>query len=84
MCGSADWEWEADPNAYVPAVVTCKGCEKREYLSKDLPADSMGQTVQLLPAAVYHQIEKDRAAERERQREADDLLRRLQAEYGED
>ena len=34
-CGTADWEWEVDPNAYEPVVHYCRGCALRETLQKD-------------------------------------------------
>ena len=48
MCGSADWEWEADPFAYEAVLVECRGCKHKEELSK-ASETRPGVTAQLAP-----------------------------------
>jgi len=50
MCGTADWEWEADRYAYEPAVRLCRGCEIKESVS-DQTDKRPGQRVELAPAS---------------------------------
>lgn len=46
-CGTAPWEWEADPQAYVPMVEVCMGCYHRE--SQRDEATRPGSTIALVP-----------------------------------
>lgn len=32
MCGTADWEWQANRNAYEPVLTTCLGCYYKEIV----------------------------------------------------
>jgi len=49
QCGTAPWEWEADPGAYEAALHDCMGCKVKEtfrsHMANDLPA---GQSVTLI------------------------------------
>lgn len=47
MCGTADYEWDADKFAYVAHVNVCRGCALREQ-SSDLAKDVPGGSVVLL------------------------------------
>lgn len=46
MCGTAQWEWDADRFAYEPVLEHCPGCYAKETAAKDLDS-SAGSTVQL-------------------------------------
>lgn len=54
MCGTAPWEWVADPNAYMATTEICLGCQRRDALAEDNAAKEGGQPkgsrVVLLPA----------------------------------
>ena len=71
-CGTAGWEWELDPDAYIAVVMGCQGCLRTETMSEDLhnTPGPKGASVRLLPRAVAERI----AAETER-REAEGTLR---------
>lgn len=32
MCGTADWEWQDNRNAYEPVLATCLGCYYKEII----------------------------------------------------
>ena len=55
MCGTAPWEWEADPFAYEPVQETCRGCMLREAAQDDV-SQGRGQRVVLVP----HRVAKKR------------------------
>jgi hypothetical protein len=49
MCGTADWEWEEDRNAYEPMVKQCWGCYVKDRATDEndrLP----GSTMTLVPS----------------------------------
>jgi hypothetical protein len=51
MCGTAEWEWQADFYAFEPMHTTCRGCQLKEALSKATEIDKtqlpMGTTIRL-------------------------------------
>jgi len=50
MCGTTDYEWDADKYAYIPSVQVCRGCAMRDN-SKEMAKDVPGGTVVLLTGA---------------------------------
>lgn len=49
MCGTAEWEWEADRRAYEPVEKFCMGCYLRHMANED--SGSMpGTTIALEPS----------------------------------
>jgi len=50
-CGSADWEWAEDPDAYRAMTVVCMGCvvKDRERLNSDDGARIPGSSIRLVP-----------------------------------
>lgn len=49
MCGTLEREWDADPNAYLPTVHKCRGCELRSFKQDEVKdAASQGLTVRLV------------------------------------
>jgi hypothetical protein len=51
-CGTAEWEWEADRDAYTPEVRVCRGCHRRqaeEKNTRDLAQQMGGVYVRLVP-----------------------------------
>jgi hypothetical protein len=59
MCGTAPWEWEADPYAYDPIYVTCPGCQRKEALADDDTPRPKGTTVRLVPKRVAARLARD-------------------------
>ncbi len=47
-CGSAEWEWESDPGAYVPMMHVCQGC-RILYASEEENETSLGARMVLVP-----------------------------------
>jgi hypothetical protein len=41
-CGTAEWEWEEDPNAYEIAKSVCKGCAMIQAAQKEAEAKPGG------------------------------------------
>jgi hypothetical protein len=62
-CGTAQWEWDDDPNAFQPVTEFCQGCYRRESALEDREASLAGMTVVLVPTA--SQQWKDALAEQE-------------------
>lgn len=51
-CGTAPWEWEEDPEAYVAVRVACSGCQARALVLEDRQAAAPpGTSVTLMPRA---------------------------------
>lgn len=53
MCGTSEWQWAEDPNAYEAAVHVCPGCARKEWIRED-QGDSKpqaGSSIVLLPRA---------------------------------
>jgi hypothetical protein len=48
LCGTAEWEWEANKRAYAPAERFCMGCYLKAIASHDV-ADNPGASVVLKP-----------------------------------
>jgi hypothetical protein len=69
-CGTAPWEWEADPSAYSPVVHQCMGCMLREIMMDDQDAKPKGSTVRLVTRRMAELIASDKA-----RREAEGTLR---------
>lgn len=58
-CNTAEWEWEADPGAYVAAQYTCKGCAQMDAFRSSLPKDQSqppGSSVRLIPGATMRRV----------------------------
>lgn len=53
MCGSADWEWEEDPDAYRALHMTCLGCaaKDRARSSEDTDTSTPGSSIRLVPTS---------------------------------
>jgi len=50
MCGTAEWEWDADRFAYEPVEKYCHGCFIKDAAQDTDPRRNMaGITVELLP-----------------------------------
>jgi hypothetical protein len=51
LCGTADWQWDEDPEAFVAAAVVCRGCARREAKSEaeGQGVKQHGSSVQLVP-----------------------------------
>jgi hypothetical protein len=50
MCGTADWEWEANKFAYEPVQKRCHGCYLKDITS-ETEQNTPGTTVVLLPSS---------------------------------
>lgn len=61
-CGTSDWEFDQDPNAYYPGIRMCRGCALVEMRREDV-RDTPGATIVLLSGAA-------RAAALAKEREA--------------
>lgn len=48
MCGTAEWEWEANRFAYEPVQKRCQGCYLKDIANED-DQNAPGTTVVLLP-----------------------------------
>jgi len=59
MCGTADWEWERDPYAYVPMPHQCKGCLLRETMQADEDTSGKGITIRLIPRRVADRLTRE-------------------------
>lgn len=50
MCGTAEWEWEADKFAYTPVEEFCKGCyQKSVFTDTETDKSLPGTNVRLVP-----------------------------------
>lgn len=38
-CGTFDWEWKDNPEAYVADIHECPGCKRREVLAETVARD---------------------------------------------
>lgn len=47
-CGTAEWEWEQDRNAYTPIIHQCFGCMLREIMMDDPNPKAKGTTIRLV------------------------------------
>lgn len=47
-CGTAPWEWQADPEAYVAVRQQCPGCMRRETVVNDSKDPPPGTAVVLI------------------------------------
>lgn len=59
MCGTSDWEWEADPYAYVPMPHRCKGCMLKETLADDEDTKGKGVTIRLVPKKLAARLSRE-------------------------
>jgi hypothetical protein len=57
-CGTASWEWAADPHAYEPMIEACIGCIKLEAVRKDIPAGDSTKHAYLSPKRVAEMIRR--------------------------
>lgn len=48
MCGTAEWEWEADRFAYTPVEKQCKGCYLK-HMAAEEGAQMPGTTIVMMP-----------------------------------
>lgn len=78
LCGTSEWEWDADPHSYHPMKKFCPGCHMVE-LARDSKDAQNGARVQLIPtdspqyqaaldaeeAAYRAEVEERRAAKAE-------------------
>lgn len=49
MCGTAEWEWEADRRAYAPVEKFCMGCYLKHMAGED-SGQMPGSTITLEPS----------------------------------
>ena len=68
MCGSAEWEWEENRNAYVAQERVCMGCMLKDRAG-DTQEHSPGGRIVLVPRSIF---EREAAAEAERAHERSD------------
>ena len=61
-CGTADWEFDEDPNAYWPDIKVCRGCALRDQRRDDLGSVPGATIVLLSGAARKAAIARERAA----------------------
>lgn len=61
MCGTAQWEWEADPFAYAPVHHTCHGCRLKEAMSEDNTPKGKGTTIRLVPKRTAERLTREAA-----------------------
>ena len=47
LCGTASWEWEEDPRAYVPVQQICWGCYHKDNV-RETGSDMAGVSVVLV------------------------------------
>jgi hypothetical protein len=64
MCGTAQWEWEEDLNAYSPIYHTCHGCRIKEALSEDNTPKGKGTSIRLVPRQVAERMAREAATRR--------------------
>lgn len=60
LCGTAEWEWDLDKQAYVPARKFCWGCYYREVANED--ELSTGQSVVLVQNSEEYQRRSEQHA----------------------
>lgn len=58
MCGTAEWEWAADPDAYRALQMTCSGCAAKDRARADDDTDTglPGASIRLVPKGVFERI----------------------------
>jgi hypothetical protein len=61
LCGTAQWEWEADPNAYTPIYHTCHGCRIKDAMAEDNTPKGKGTTIRLAPRKVAERMIREAA-----------------------
>lgn len=59
MCGTAQWEWEDDLNAYAPVYHTCHGCRLKEAMAEDNTPKGKGTTIRLVPKQTAERMARD-------------------------
>lgn len=61
LCGTADWEWDEDPFAYVAITTGCRGCMMTETLSADQAntPGPKGSRVRLFPRLTAERIARE-------------------------
>jgi hypothetical protein len=70
MCGTAQWEWDADRFAYEPVEKRCPGCYAKDVVAED-SGRNPGVSIELLPSTGREAaIRQVRAARREAARKA--------------
>lgn len=55
-CGTAPWEWDANPLAYEPIEVQCPGCQKLEAGRDPARPLAAGSQLVLMAAAVVRKM----------------------------
>jgi hypothetical protein len=58
LCGTAKWEWEEDPHAYLATIDVCEGCKQRE-VARDTVKDVSGGSIVLVSGERKRQILKE-------------------------
>jgi hypothetical protein len=57
MCGTSEWEWESDAEAYIAVRHFCPGCEAKQLLTDDDSAPTRpGTSVILLPRQIAERL----------------------------
>lgn len=67
MCGTADWEWDADANAYTPVEHLCRGCYREKVYTEG--KDLLPGTTVRLAKTDSAQVRKMRAKQERYQKE---------------
>lgn len=57
LCGTSDWEWEADRYAYEPTEHFCPGCKMKADAAEEIGHDS-GRRVVLVPKRIAEQMRR--------------------------
>lgn len=47
LCGTAQWEWDENPNAYTPEEHMCMGCYRKQSYTNSLDGSQPGIRVEL-------------------------------------
>jgi hypothetical protein len=52
-CGTSEWQWREDPDAYEAVLNVCPGCQRKDWLREDQgdAKTQAGSSIGLLPRA---------------------------------
>lgn len=64
MCGTGEWEWSEDPDAYRAAQVVCAGCAVKDRARADDDTDRSipGASIRLFPRRIAERMNQVRSS----------------------
>lgn len=61
MCGTAEWQWAEDENAYEASVHICKGCQRKDWAREEQGDEKTpaGASWVLIPRAMAERLRQN-------------------------